>query len=299
MSTDTNSSPIGFIGLGHMGEPIARNLMDSGSPLVVWNRTREKMKALVDAGAKEAADPADACTPGGVVFTMLADDRAVEEVAASEGFLERLAPGGVHVSMSTISPETSRRLAERHANAGSAYVAAPVFGRPEAAAARKLWVVCAGAALARDRVLPLLRAISQGVYELGDDPPAANVTKLAGNFLIAAAMESMAEAFALGEKNGVDPKELARIFGETLFSCPVYQSYGKTIAEGKFRPAGFGLLLGLKDMKLVLNTAAKARTPMPVANLVKDRLLSAAAKGREEWDWSALALGALESAGTE
>jgi len=291
-----SEKPIGFIGLGHMGAPIARNLMEMGRAIVVWNRTREKAKALLDAGAREAAGPADASTSGGVVFTMLSDDRAVEEVVGAEGFLERLGPGGVHVSMRTISPETSRRLAERHANAGSAYVAAPVFGRPEAAAAKKLWVVCSGASAARGRAMPYLRAIGQGIYELGDDPGAANVAKLAGNFLIAAAMESMAEAFALGERNGVEANELARIFGETLFACPIYQNYGKTIAEKKFQPAGFGLLLGLKDMNLVLSTAEKARLPMPVASLVKDRLLSAAAKGREEWDWSALALGALENA---
>jgi 3-hydroxyisobutyrate dehydrogenase-like beta-hydroxyacid dehydrogenase len=291
---EASEKPIGFIGLGHMGAPIARNLMATGRALVVWNRTREKARALLDAGAREAASPADACASGGVVFTMLSDDDALEEVVGSEGFLERLAPDGLHVSMSTVSPDTSRRLAERHAKAGSAYVAAPVFGRPEAAAAKKLWVVFSGAAAARDRAAPYLRQIGQGIYELGDDPGAANVAKLAGNFLIAAAMESMAEAFALGEKNGVEARELARIFGETLFACPIYQNYGKTIAEKKFQPAGFGLLLGLKDMNLVLSTAEKARLPMPVASLVKDRLLSAAAKGREDWDWSALALGALE-----
>lgn len=280
-----------------MGEPIARNLIAAGYELAVWNRTPAKARPLVEAGAREAAGPADVCTPGGVVFTMLADDRAVEDVVGSDGFLERLAPGGVHVSMSTISPETSRRLAERHANAGSAYVAAPVFGRPEAAAAKKLWVVASGAAHARDRVLPLLRAVGQGIHELGEDPGAANVAKLCGNFLIAAAMESMAEAFTLGEKNGVPGRELAKLFGETLFGCPIYQNYGKTIAERKFQPAGFGLLLGLKDMSLVLDTAGKSRTPMPVADLVRRRLLSAAAKGREDWDWSALALGAGEDGG--
>lgn len=287
---------VGFIGLGHMGGPIARNLMAAGHGLSVWNRTPAKARLLVEAGARAAAAPADACAPGGVVFTMLADDRALEEVVGSEGFLERLAPGGVHVSMSTISPATSRRLAERHSNAGSAYVAAPVFGRPEAAAAKKLWVVTSGATHARDRVLPMLRAIGQGVHELGEDAGAANVAKLCGNFLIAAAMESMAEAFVLGEKNGVGAKELASLFGETLFSCPVYQNYGKTIAERKFQPAGFGLLLGLKDMTLVSETAAASTTPMPVADLVRGRLLSAAAKGRESWDWSALALGAGEDA---
>ncbi len=289
--SDRGAEKIGFIGLGRMGEPIAANLLAAGYDVAVWNRTREKARPLVEKGAREAAGPAEAATPGGIVVTMLSDDDAVEEVVGAEGFLERLAPGGVHVSMSTVAPDTNRRLAERHANAGSALVSAPVFGRPEAAAAKKLWVVCSGAAHARDRALPALRAIGQGIYELGEDPGAANAAKLAGNFLIAAAMESMAEAFALGEKNGVGASDLARLFGETLFACPIYQNYGKTIAERKFQPAGFGLLLGLKDMTLVLETAGKARLPMPVANLVRDRLLAAAAMGRGEWDWSGMVAG--------
>jgi len=297
MELRTRKEPIGFVGLGHMGEPIARNLLAAGHELAVWNRTPEKARPLVEAGARHSATPGDVCSPGGVVFTMIADDHALEKVVGSAGFLERLAPGGVHVSMSTISPATSQRLAERHARAGSEYVASPIFGRPEAAAAKKLWIVTSGAAHARDRVLPLLREIGQGIHELGDDPAAANVAKLCGNFLIAAAMESMAEAFVLGEKNGVPSQELAKLFGETLFSCPIYQNYGKTIAERKFQPAGFGLLLGLKDMTLVSETAAASRTPMPVADLVRRRLLSAAAKGRGDWDWSALALGATEEAG--
>src|SRR5512141_1370049 len=133
-------SRIGFVGLGRMGEPIARNLIEAGHELSVFNRTREKARPLLEAGAREASSPAEVCAPGGIVFTMLSDDRALEEVVSSDGFLERLAPGGVHVSMSTVSPATARRVAERHANEGSAYVAAPVFGRPDAAAAKKLWI---------------------------------------------------------------------------------------------------------------------------------------------------------------
>ncbi|MDQ2870085.1 MAG: NAD(P)-dependent oxidoreductase [Acidobacteriota bacterium] len=295
----TDQEVIGFVGLGRMGEPIARNLLQAGHPLTVWNRTRGKAAALVAAGAREAWDPAETGSSGGIVFTMLSDDRALEQVVESRGFLERLAPGGVHVSMSTVSPETSRRLADRHAGEGSAYVAAPVFGRPEAAAAGKLWVCLSGAASARRRVVPFLRSMSQGLFELGDDPGAANVAKLCGNFLIAAAMEAMSEAFTLGEKNGIDPKTLADLFGQTLFACPIYQNYGKSIAEGRFTPAGFSLPLGLKDMSLVLATATSSKTPMPVASLVRDRLLTGLARGREDHDWSALSLGAREAAGLE
>lgn len=288
---------IGFIGLGRMGEAIARNLLGAGHRLVVWNRTPEKAGDLVRRGAERVASAADACPPGGVVFTMLADDTALEAVAGSEGFVARLGRGGVHVSMSTISPGTARRFAESHEAGGSAYVAAPVFGRPDAAAAGKLWVCLSGAAEARARVLPLTREIGQGTFELGDDPGAANVAKLCGNFLIAAAMESMAEAFTLGEKSGLRPAELARIFGETLFACPIYRNYGATIAEGRFSPPGFALPLGLKDVSLVLAAAAEARAPMPLAGLLRDRLLSGIARGRQDLDWSALSLGARDDAG--
>jgi len=288
---------IGFIGLGRMGQPVARNLAASGHALAVWNRSPGKSGPLLEAGAVEVDRPSAACAPGAVVFTMLSDDRALEEVVSSEGFLDRLSPGGLHVSMSTVAPATSRRLAGRHEKAGSAFVAAPVFGRPDAAAARKLWVCVSGAPAGRERAIPFLRTIGQGIYEFGDDAGAASVAKLCGNFLIAAAMESMAEAFALGEKSGVAPGALAKLFGETLFSSPVYQNYGKSIAEKKFQPPGFALPLGLKDMSLVLAAAAEARAPMPVANLVRDRLLSGLARGREDYDWSALALGAAEDAG--
>lgn len=228
---------------------------------------------------------------------MVSDDAALEEIVSSAGFLGRLGPGGVHVSMSTVSPAVSRRLAPLHAAGGSFYVGAPVFGRPEAAAARKLWICLSGAAVARSRALPPLQAAGQGVFELGDDPGAAHVAKLCGNFLIAAAMESMAEAFTLGEKSGIAPGVLADLFGKTLFACPIYQNYGKTIAERKFSPAGFPMPLGLKDLGLVLRAADEARAPMPVAILVRDRLLSGLAREGEDLDWSALTRGARDAAG--
>ncbi|HYK41527.1 MAG TPA: NAD(P)-dependent oxidoreductase [Thermoanaerobaculia bacterium] len=288
---------VGFIGIGRMGEAIARNLREAGHELVVYNRTASKADALVREGAARAQRPADACSPGGVVITMLSDDRALEEVVGSDGFLARLAPGGVHVSMSTVSPETTERLAIRHANEGSALVAAPVFGRPAAAAARKLWICVSGAPQARDRAVALLRPVGQGIFEMGDDPSAASVTKLCGNFVIAAAMESMAEAFALGEKNGVAPSALADLFGKTMFSCPAYQSYGATIAERRFTPPGFTLALGLKDLNLAVEAGSHSNVPMPFAQIVRDRLRSGVEKGRGDLDWAALTLGAREDAG--
>jgi 3-hydroxyisobutyrate dehydrogenase-like beta-hydroxyacid dehydrogenase len=289
---------LGFIGLGNMGEPIAANLMQAGHALRVYNRTASKAAQLVAKGASSAKTPADVAEPGGIVCTMLADDRAVEDVCLPAGsFVERLGPGGIHISISTISPATARRLAEHHKKSQVEYVAAPVFGRPEAAAAKRLWICTSGAAEAKQRVQSLLVAISQGIFDFGDDAGAANVVKLCGNFLIASAIEALAETFTLARKNGIDPKSVADFFGKTLFACQVYQGYGKQIAEQKFEPVGFRLALGLKDINLALQTAASSAVPMPLASLLRDRCISAIANGRENMDWTTMALSVAEDAG--
>ena len=222
---------IGFIGLGNMGEPIAANLMAAGYPLRVYNRTASKASALVAKGATLVENPADVASPGGVVFTMVADDRALDELCLTAGsFLERLGPGGVHVSISTIAPATARRLAKQHAKHKVEYVASPVFGRPEAAAAKKLWVCTSGPSAPKARVRPHLEAIGQGIFDFGEDAGSANVVKVCGNFMIASAIEAMSEALVLAEKNGLDKNAVADLFGKTLFTCPVYQGYGKSIA---------------------------------------------------------------------
>ena len=229
---------------------------------------------------------------------MLADDRAVEDVCLPAGsFVERLGAGGIHISLSTIAPATARKLAEHHKRYQVEYIAAPVFGRPEAAAAKRLWVCTSGAAAAKQRVQPLLAAIGQGIFDFGDEPGAANVIKLCGNFLIASAIEALAETFALARKNGIDPKAVADFFGKTLFACQVYQGYGKQIAEQKFEPVGFRLALGLKDINLALQTAASSAVPMPLASLLRDRCISAIANGRENMDWTTIALSVAEAAG--
>jgi 3-hydroxyisobutyrate dehydrogenase-like beta-hydroxyacid dehydrogenase len=231
---------------------------------------------------------------------MLADDRALEDVAMGKaGFFERLGPGGVHVSMSTISPELARRLALRHAERGSRYVGAPVFGRPEAAAARKLWIALSGERTAKDRVRPVLDALGQGVFDFGENPAAAHVVKLGGNFLIAAAMEALAESAALLRKNGVDPAAFFGMLTGTLLACPVYQNYGRLIAEERYSPPGFRLALGLKDAELVAQAASASAAPMPFADAIRRRFLSAMARGRGDLDWAAMALGAAEDAGLE
>ena len=289
---------LGFIGLGNMGEPIAANLMAAGHALHVYNRTASKAAALVAKGATLAKNPADVATPGGVVFTMVADDRAIDELCLSPGsFVERLGPGGIHISLSTISPATARRLAEHHAKHKVEYVASPVFGRPEAAAAKKLWVCTSGHSAAKVRVRPLLEAIGQAMFDFGEDAGAANIVKLCGNFMIASAIETISESLALAEKNGIDKNAVADLFGKTLFACPVYQGYGKSIAAEKFEPAGFRLALGFKDVSLALAAATASSVPLPIGSLLHDRYLAAIAKGRSDLDWTAIALGVAEDAG--
>jgi 3-hydroxyisobutyrate dehydrogenase-like beta-hydroxyacid dehydrogenase len=281
-----------------MGEPIAANLIAAGHSLKVYNRTASKAEPLKAKGATIVATAAEVATPGGIVFTMLADDRALDQVCTAEAsFVETLGHGGVHVSLSTIAPGTAKHLAEHHRKHGVDYVGSPVFGRPEAAAAKRLWICDSGPAAARERVRPLLAAIGQRTYEFGDDPAAAHVVKLCGNFMIAAALEALAETFALAEKNGVDPAAVSQMMGETLFACPIYQIYSKLIVDGQFEDAKFRLALGLKDMSLVAQTAAASNMPMPLVSLVRDRLLASTAKGRADWDWTALALDVAENSG--
>jgi 3-hydroxyisobutyrate dehydrogenase-like beta-hydroxyacid dehydrogenase len=289
---------ISFIGLGSMGLPIAMNLLESGYNLRVYNRTAQKAQPLVEKGAELASNPADVVEPGSIAISMLANDQAVEEVVLGEnGILEKLGSGGVHISMSTVSPTTAEKLAQQHQQQGSHYLAAPVFGRPDAAAARKLWICLSGNAAAKERALPLLNVLGQKVFDFGEQVGAANVVKLSGNFLIVSALEAMAEAFTLAQKNGIERSQVAELFGQTLFACPIYQNYGRLIAQEQYEPAGFKLSLGLKDVELVLQTAKESQMPMPLASLVRDRLISAVAKGRGDIDWTGLALGVSEEAG--
>jgi len=287
---------VGFIGLGQMGLPMARNLLAAGHSLVVFNRTRSRAEALRGSGARVAENAAEAAAAD-IVMTILADDAAVEAVVFGADFLSALKPGSIHVSMSTISVALSRRLTEAHAKAGSVFVSAVVFGRPPAAEARQLLVVAAGPAAAVERSRPLLEALGSRVEVVSTDPPAANAFKLAGNFLIAATLECLGEAFALVRKSGLDPLQFLEIMTGTLFAAPVYKTYGKLIVEEQFRPAGFTVPLGLKDVRLALAAAEAASVPMPVANIVRDHLLTALARGRADWDWSSVAKVVAENAG--
>ncbi|HEY9874266.1 MAG TPA: NAD(P)-dependent oxidoreductase [Candidatus Obscuribacterales bacterium] len=292
------SEAIGLIGLGNMGLPLGLNLIESGYKLRVYNRTPEKAQPLADKGAEVVDSPAAVVEPGGIVFTIVANDSALEAVTLGEnGILSKLGAGGIHVSMSTIAPATTVKLAAAHAQQGSTYLAAPVFGRPEAVAARKLWICLSGQNEAKARIRPILEQLSQGIEDFGEEVGAANVVKLAGNFLIISAVEAMAEAYTLAEKNGIDRSQVANLFGKTLFACPIYQNYGRMVAQEQYEPAGFKLSLGLKDVTLALSAAKDSQMPLPLASLLHDRLMAAVARGRGDLDWTGLAFSISEEAG--
>ena len=278
---------LAFIGAGNMGSAMARNLLRAGHQVTVYNRTRAHAEPLRDDGAALADSPADAARDAEAILTMLADDHAVEQ--AVEGFLDALAPGAIHIGSSTIGVACSKRLAEKHAARGQIYVAAPVFGRPVAAAAAKLWIVAAGPPEAVARCQPVFDALGRGTSVVGTDPWIANAVKLSGNFLIAAALESMGEAFALVRKSGVDAGQFLEIVNNALFNSPLYAGYGAAIAKEQFEPAGFKLWLGFKDLRLAQEAAEAAAVPMPLAGVLRDRYLAAMARGEGDLDWAALA----------
>ena len=288
---------VGFIGLGRMGAGMVESLLRAGHQVTVYNRTPEKARPLGERGAHVASSVREVCA-NPVVFTMLADDAALEAVAYGEdGLLRRLNRGALHVSSSTISVDLSERLARDHAGAGQRFVAAPVFGRPEAAAASKLSVVAAGDAAAIAEVRPLFDALGPKTFVVSDRPEAANLVKLSGNFLLASVIESLGEAFALVGKAGLDRLQYLDLLTSTLFDVPVYKNYGRIIAERAFTPAGFAAPLGQKDVRLTLAAAEKLRVPMPIASLLRDRFLSLLARGGENLDWSALGDLARQDAG--
>ncbi len=274
---------------------MAARLLDAGHRVRVWNRSRKPVDELTRSGAEALTEPRQAF--GEVLISMLADDVAVREVVLAPGMLEAAPAGAIHVNMATISVALAEELVEEHRRRGLVYVAAPVFGRPEAAAAGQLNIVAAGDGPALDRVQPLFDAMGQRTWRLGEEPRQATAAKLAGNFLIAAAIECMGEAVVMAERHGVQPTDLLEILTNTLFAAPVYKNYGALVANRRYEPAGFRLELGLKDVRLVLAAGESARTPMPVASLLRDHLLEAIAQGDAELDWAALAEVARRHAG--
>ena len=289
---------VGFIGLGNMGACMASNLLKAGHTLTVYNRTRSRAQALQSLGAAVADTPAQAASGADVVITMLADDRALEAVLfGADGAMQSLAASAAHISMSTIGVAISRRLIKEHGERKQHYIAAPVFGRPDAAAAAKLFIVAAGDNEQLDRYLPLLEAMGQRTFRVGTDPAAANLIKLTGNFMITTVIESLAESFALMRKSGIAPETFLEVMTGSLFAAPIYQTYGALIASNHFDKVGFALPLGLKDNRLVVAAADEVGVPLPLASLVHDRFIAAIAQGLGNSDWSAIARLSFESAG--
>jgi len=289
---------VGFIGLGAMGSGMARNLIKAGHKVTVYNRTRSRADELKTDGATVADTPGQAAAGAEAVFTMLADDHALEEVTFGPGkLLESLPQGSIHLSASTISVQLSRRLTAAHREKRQHYLGAPVFGRPEAAAAAKLFVVAAGPQPQIERCQPLFNAIGQKTFIAGNEPTMANVVKLAGNFLITTIIEGLAESFALARKSKVDPGQMLEILTGSLFPAPIYKNYGAMVAHEKFEPVGFKLRLGAKDNRLVLSAAEEAGVPMPIASLVRDQFLAAMAQGMADDDWAAVARVVYRNAG--
>ncbi len=272
---------IGFIGLGNMGRAIAARLLGAGHRLRVWNRSAQPLEPLVAAGAEAAGSAREACAAE-VVFSILSDDSAVREVVLPG------APGSVHVNMATISPQLSDELAARFGAAGCGYIAAPVLGRPDVAAAGQLNILAAGAPAELDRVQGLFDVIGQKTWRFGDRPAQANVVKLAMNFMLAAAIESMGEAAALASGYAIEPARLFELVSQTFFPGAVYQGYGRVIAESRFEPAGFRARLGLKDVRLALAAAEAVHAPLPLASLMRDSLLEGLARGEGEWEFGAV-----------
>ena len=288
---------IGFIGLGSMGAAIVPNLLIAGHAVSVWNRTASKAEPLIEKGATLAATPGDAAKDADVVFTMVADDAALEGVTFGEnGILANLKKGGVHVSMSTVGVALVERLTAAHAAERQGFVAAPVFGRPTAAAAGQLFIAAAGAADAMETVAPLFGLISQKVFPFGNNPASAALVKLAGNFMIVAVTEQLGEAIALLDKGGVDKAGFLDFMTSTLFNSLIYKNYGAAIVSQTFAPAGFAAALGAKDIGLVKAAADGLNVPLPLADLLSERLARLLGEGGGHLDLTALSKLAADDA---
>ena len=286
---------VGVVGLGHMGHAFAVNLVQDGYEVLAYDRDAQRATALT--GARAAAELADLASCD-VVLTSLPDDDALAAVAlGAGGLVAALAPGAVHISMSTVSPGISRRVAEAHARRKQDYVAAPVLGNPDFARERKLFVLAAGSRAALEKVRPLLQGLGQHLFVIGEDPGLANLMKLGANTLIATTLECMGEVLALLQKGGIGGRLAFDVLTNPLFDSRVHKSYGGKIVEGRFSPAGMAVPLATKDLRLALAEAEHTAVPMPAASLVHDRLVAMAARGWSDLDWSALGLLAAADAG--
>ncbi|MFB0843989.1 NAD(P)-dependent oxidoreductase [Paenibacillus oleatilyticus] len=279
---------VSFIGLGNMGFPMAQNLLKAGYELIIFNRTSEKAGPLMHQGARYAQTPLEAAKESDLVITMLSDDAALEEVVEGpNGILNGLPEKGIHISASTISVDLARKLSTAHAERKQYFVSATVLGRPDAAKAAKLRILLAGPEQARQRVMPVLAALGQEIFEIGDHGEEGNVVKIGVNFLIASMLEALSEAQLMVEKYGVEPARFMDVVN-ALFQSPVYRNYGAIMTEQRFEPAGFKMKLGLKDVELAIKAAQSVHAPLPLGQLIHNHFSVGMARGYGEMDWTAL-----------
>ena len=298
---------VGLVGVGAMGLPMCVNLIEAGYALKVYDPNAEAIAVAVEKGASAASSPRDAATNADAVITMLPNDSVLREVTCNpkDGLLQALKNDAIHVSCSTVHPDTSRTLASLHEDAGSAYIGAPIFARADGVAQRLASFCVGGSTRAVSMAMPLLEANSQGVFVFGSDPGAGNVVKICGNFMIASAIQTCSEALSLAEKSGLDRQEVMSMLSSTIFDCLIYKGYGDRIAQRSHVPGeplvgpGFQLELGLKDVRLACDVARQVQAPMPFASTLHDRFLAAASRNRGQLDWSALALSTSEEAGID
>lgn len=293
------SIPVGFIGLGNMGVPMAQNLLKAGHPLSVFNRTASRADGLCEQGATRVATSRALAEQNDIVLSIVADDAALRAIAfGDDGVLAGLAPGKIHVDMSTVSPDISKELDQHYRAKGAHFIASPVFGRPDAAAAAKLWICPAGSPEAIERCRPLFEAMGQGVIVVGTEPHLANSLKLVGNFFVISAIETLSEALTLAEKSGLEVETVLELI-KALLPVPLFQGYGTRMAHNEFSPPGFALRLGIKDVDLMRRLADQSQAPLPLADVAHRNLLAAHARGRGDLDWGALITVIRELAGLE
>jgi 3-hydroxyisobutyrate dehydrogenase-like beta-hydroxyacid dehydrogenase len=280
---------IGFIGLGSMGLPMARNLIEAGFPVKIFNRTKNKAEELVALGADLVDSLQEVANPDGIAITMVANDTALKEIVlGNKGIGSVLARGGVHLSMSTVSPEVARELAQFHNERGAAYVASPVSGRPDAAANKQLLMWVSGDLRAQERVAPIIAALGRGNFALGEDPIAGHAAKIAANVMVINTIELLAEIFVFIEKNGIDPKIFADAITQSIFAAPIFKSYSNLLLTGDLPEPGFKVELALKDMNLALNASEAVKVSLPIASLLRERLLITSARGKGDLDVTAI-----------
>ncbi len=289
---------VGFIGLGHMGFPMAMNILKAGFPLWVFNRTKDKAAPLLEQGGKWAASPSELAASCDILVSMVTNDDALNEIVeGSSGILRSSKKPSMHISMSTVSPDLSDSLEMKHKENGIAFLAAPVTGRPERAKEGTLWIFLAGDTEAKKRASPILESMGSKVYDLGERPSQASLFKLCNNFMILSLIETFAEAAAMLEKKGISTEKAAEIWGSSLFDCLAFHSYTSMLCKRNFAEGGFALNLGLKDIRLLQNCADRTQVPMPFLSDLHEKLLVSMNMGREKFDWSAIALLARELAG--